>query len=499
MPTIGQMSLAPDNEFHQFNVTGGYNFDKTTRLTLNASRGIGTQDQAFLPYMYGANTTTSTTVVACTAPGVPAGCGLNGTYYAGGVISALPVASLGGEVITTNLYTKLTAQPIDKLKVLASYKFDDRDNKTPQQYYSSILTDGYAANTQATTTAEMHTYSVPRDIKQQTGTLEADYTFLPRTALKLGVDHQEVDRTFMEVDKTKENTYRAGLRSNTLSQWGLTENIGYVHSERTGSNYTVLKLPTINEGGATAAGFDPLTTGWGPEQAGQKKFMLADRKRDKVNGSVSYTPPALSRLTLQAALSFNDDKYNTLYGMTESKGWAGTLDASYALMDAFVVNAYYTHEDTKSNLPLSQASATITDNLIDLQDQTNTIGVGIKNKGLMDGRLELGGDATIVLSKTKFEDSFATLAAAGVTGANPYPSAAFPDVTNKAYTLGVSGRYELDKNAAIKAGYTWQKVESKDWAYNLGIASAPALIGDNEQPPNYTVQFFGLSYQRTFW
>ena len=49
--TLGQLGLAPDNEFHKFDISGNYKFDRTTRLALKASRSTGTQNQPFLPYM----------------------------------------------------------------------------------------------------------------------------------------------------------------------------------------------------------------------------------------------------------------------------------------------------------------------------------------------------------------------------------------------------------------------------------------------------------------
>ncbi|MBF0462910.1 MAG: MtrB/PioB family outer membrane beta-barrel protein [Magnetococcales bacterium] len=127
----------------------------------------------------------------------------------------------------------------------------------------------------------------------------------------------------------------------------------------------------------------------------------------------------------------------------------------------------------------------------DLTDKTDTFGVGIKDKGLMDGKLELGGNASIVLASTQYDTKFPA------ASFNVLP---FPEITSDSYVLKFNGRYELDKNSAFKASYVWRKVKSNDWTYdNLTATPTASMVNDNETSPNYTVQFLGISYQRTFW
>ncbi|MEO8134670.1 MAG: MtrB/PioB family outer membrane beta-barrel protein, partial [Betaproteobacteria bacterium] len=45
-----RMSEEPTNQFHQVNVTGGFNFSPTTRITAHGSVGRMTQNETFLPY-----------------------------------------------------------------------------------------------------------------------------------------------------------------------------------------------------------------------------------------------------------------------------------------------------------------------------------------------------------------------------------------------------------------------------------------------------------------
>ncbi|HYM34896.1 MAG TPA: MtrB/PioB family outer membrane beta-barrel protein, partial [Steroidobacteraceae bacterium] len=101
--TTMTMSSAPSNKFHQFGLTGGYNFSNASKVVVNASYARNTQDDVFL-------TDTSTPLV--------------------------PVASLDGQVVTKAFNAQYTAKPIKKLNVTLRYKYDDRDNRTSSNIFS---------------------------------------------------------------------------------------------------------------------------------------------------------------------------------------------------------------------------------------------------------------------------------------------------------------------------------------------------------------------------
>ena len=100
--TVNTMSTAPANHFNQVNATGGYTFSPTTKVVANGSYARNTQNAAFL-----------------TSPTTP----------------VVPVTSLNGLVVTTAFNAKFTAKPAKKLALVAAYKFDDRDNRTPVHIY----------------------------------------------------------------------------------------------------------------------------------------------------------------------------------------------------------------------------------------------------------------------------------------------------------------------------------------------------------------------------
>ena len=179
----GQTGVAPDNQFHQLSASGSYDYSASTRLTLTASHGRMTQDETFLPYTINPGLTTS----------------------------ALPRTSLNGLVQTTFLNAKLSMRPVRNLSVHASLRYDNRDNKTPQSEYIYIGGDIQLQPQPASNTDRIRT-NLPRSRRQEQLTLEADYRLSATTAIKAGWDREDAKRTFAEVERATENTYRLELR-----------------------------------------------------------------------------------------------------------------------------------------------------------------------------------------------------------------------------------------------------------------------------------------------
>ncbi|MDO8598124.1 MAG: MtrB/PioB family decaheme-associated outer membrane protein, partial [Sulfuricaulis sp.] len=109
----GQLALAPDNQFHQFVASAGYQFSDRTRGSADIAWGRMIQNQNFL-----AST-------------------LNG----GLAVPALPGSSLDGRAATLDANLKLTSAVTQQLRLNAIYTHSDRDNQTPQASYPSVSTD----------------------------------------------------------------------------------------------------------------------------------------------------------------------------------------------------------------------------------------------------------------------------------------------------------------------------------------------------------------------
>jgi hypothetical protein len=333
----------------------------------------------------------------------------------------LPVSSLNGHVDWTAFNAKFTAKPTKGLNVVASYKYDDRDNRTPVNTYEFYDAGEPKASTASPFNAALglpagtlgnniNIYANrPYSKKVNQATIEGDYAVARGNWLKAGYQYEQIERSCpgswincADAPKTRENTLRAEWRFNAVED--LSARLGYARSQRTvdyDENGWLALVPMANvvpTGGATTsvlgffnqtglggfgpvAPFVPLQSGdlgiffpnnsalpqalYGSrndihEIIGMRRFNMADRNRDKVRSSVNWQ--ASESLSVQGSLDYNKDNYkNSMFGLTDSQSWALNLDGTFAVNDALSASAYYSYEDQRSqSAGASYASGAIT-------------------------------------------------------------------------------------------------------------------------------------------
>jgi MtrB/PioB family decaheme-associated outer membrane protein len=370
--TLGR---APSNQFHQLSLNGSYALSSSTRLSGNLSYGRSTQNETFL-------TDISTPFV--------------------------PVTSLNGLLVSKGLNLKLQSRPLADLVVSASYKLDDRDNRTPVNTYAF-----YDAGEPKAGTSVFSAYfpglgadtsninaNLPYSKKLSQYTLEGDYAFMRGQALKAGLDYQTIDRhcagtwiTCTEASTMDETTARAEWRFNAVEN--LQARLGLSSARRTVNNYNenaFLSLvpaanltPSTAPAGVTSA-YAALTAlgvnGWGvnaglptnpltgsqafyfannnplanalygnhnriSELPGMRLYNLADRKRDKLRAAANWQ--ASDALSLQAGVDINNDRYGqSRYGLQSAKGWALNVEGNYEPNDKTSITLFYSHENQKT-------------------------------------------------------------------------------------------------------------------------------------------------------
>lgn len=472
----GRIGVAPDNQFHQLSASGSYDYSTRTRLTLTASHGRMKQDQTFLPY----------------------------TINPGLTSFALPRTSLDGLVETTFLNAKLSMRPVRNLSVHASLRYDNRENKTPQSEYIYIGGDIQLQPPPASDTDRIRT-NLPRSRRQEQFTLDADYRLAPATAIKVGFDRADVKRTFAEVEHTSEDTYLVELRHGGSGPWSVTASQAWL--KRRGSEYlhnvsflASYTSPAFVSGLVAANGCMDLIRciRIGPLQ---NKFYLADRDRERSRLTVGFIPDA--PISVQARADWNRDRYpNSPYGVTEAPGWSVGADLGYVLGNALSATLFYTFEDQRSSersrqitSPIAAApSSPASDWVNHLVDKTSSIGVGMKYKGLLGGRLELAADAIAVRGRTEIS----TTVGPGVPPAQN-PATPLPDLTVRSANFILTARYAVDRHSGIRFYYGYYWLKSTDWALEqVDVATLANVIGTRELPAHYSVHALGISYVRSF-
>jgi MtrB/PioB family decaheme-associated outer membrane protein len=339
----GNISLEPDNEFHQVSLTGGYTLPYRSHLTGHVSLGRMTQDQEFEPYTINTSLTT-----------LP-----------------MPRDSLEGEVWLVAAQLKLTSRPVNKLRLNAEMSYNDRENKTPIDNFTYVVMDSFGGGT-----VQNRPYSLwSNRIK-----LDANYRFNALTSLTGGLKLKHVKRTYInaERDNTDENTLFAKWKVKPLSTIDVA--LYAETSERDGSEYN----PVIGENQL------------------MRKYYLADRDRTTVGAKVDIM--ATEKLYLSAQAEHNEDDYkNSIVGLTEAKQPGYTVDFSYQPRTNITTYGYYTYEkiqSSQSGVDVSPLTSTVGWEA-DFDDVFDTVGVGAKITEL--GRWDIGIDFVRSLSRGTIE------------------------------------------------------------------------------------------------
>jgi MtrB/PioB family decaheme-associated outer membrane protein len=567
------LASAPSNDFHQILLTGGYTFAPSTKLVLNASYGRNTQNDQFVLF------------------------GQNSQFPVG-----FPASSLNGLVVTKAFNAKLTSKPVKGLNLVAAYKFDDRDNDTPVRTF--IFQDANEARAAAaspfnaalglpanTLGSNINIYANrPYSKKVNQFDLDGNYQVARGQVVAAGYEYQQIDRqcdgswiNCADAPKSRENTGRLEWRTNAIEN--VTTRLAYAYSERRvdyDENAFLALVPMANvvpAGGATISAYQYLLatglTGFGPvagfpltpltgdaaifspnnnilpqalygsrnnfnEEVGMRRFNMADRNRHKLRGSVNWD--ANDQFSLQGSLEYNKDDYdNSIYGLRNAENWALNLEGSYALTGDLSANAFYTHENIKSQSAgisygsnsnaafVGQAGNSLVQGgcfttvqarnnnakidpclnwSTNMRDKVDTFGVGFAWKNLAAGKIDVLGDLVYADARTDIgvaggsyaNNPFAVSAPApalppGVPAVLFIPAADMPTASTKTLDLRLAAQYALDRNSAIRLLYWYEHLRSNDYIYaGMQFGSLANVIPTNEQPFHYNIHVIGVSY-----
>jgi MtrB/PioB family decaheme-associated outer membrane protein len=441
---IGQpVALAPDNTFHQLDLTGNYVFSPMVRSNFKLSYGRTTQDQEFGEMGL--------------AAGAPAG-----------------VSSLSGQVNHTLAQVRVIANPIAKLSLVGEYRYANQEDDT------SIVPYGQVGAVQYTN------YRVHREVNN--GRLEATYRFPWSVQGTAGWNFESIDRgsftptaSYSGVsalrEETDESTWFLEVRRNmTETVSGL---LRYSFSKRDGSDWLAPAAGGVGLVGAS----DPLA------QLGSNAIYmptLADRDRSKLRLLLTWS--ATDALTVQFAADVGRDEYDlpTRYAVQESSFDLYTVDVNYALSDAWNLNGYVS--SGKQKLHQARPGGYV----LAFDDKSFNAGIGFNGKATE--KLKLGGMLSFVNNTDSYSQGL---------DVNPSPGNAqllavtggLPDVVYRRTEFRVFGNYDLSARSALRFDAAYQRLTFEDWGYQYG--GTPFLYSDNTTvwlQPDQNVGYLGVSY-----
>ena len=460
---LNSMSTAPDNSFHQLNLTGGYAFSSTTKLAGGLSYGRNIQNDAY------ANTT---------------GFGM--------MQSGVPQSSLNGLVVTSHADFKLTNQTTKDLTLSAAMKYNERDNQSTSNAYNYIIL-GVGNYTGVNT---------PYSNKKTQYEVAADYKLTKGQNIRVAYEHESIDRWCDHLasghqcvaspssGEDKLNlTYRVKVRED------INFNAGYSYANRN-AEFDHTFLSPIATGTLT-----PLGGVNAKDYLGFLAFPYASRKQDLVKTGLNWQ--ATDKLDVGLNSRYSHENYDATLGMQNGRTIAFNLDANYNFNENGSLGAYASWQNAQTGLrdgnnnSVTVAPTNIWSN--QLKSDSNAFGLNAKKHGLMAGKLELLGDLSYSLDNSKYstQQSYNPTTCGGV---GVLTCGDTPDIKTRVKTLKLTGNYQLDKHGKVALGYIFQQMKSNDYLFNAEQYgyTATSVMPTNQQLPNYSVNVVSATYIYTF-
>ncbi|MBX9812125.1 MAG: MtrB/PioB family outer membrane beta-barrel protein [Burkholderiales bacterium] len=273
--------------------------------------------------------------------------------------------------------------------------------------------------------------------------------------------------------------------------------MSYARSDRRNKGYT--DAPFDESYSAQYIATLPVGTQWDDHPL-LRKFIYADRERDKFRFSLNASPHEM--VSLQFRADYNQDDYkNSILGLTKTKSESYTVDASVTPKQNLTLYAYYTYDNYKSNqtgrsfnstnkLALSTPLTSTSDWFNTSDDRIDTFGVGFKVKELMGGKFDLGGDYTYSYGLGKINTAVGSALTA----------APIPDLVSRFQSLQLYGTYKLQKNATLRRSLLHRKLRTDDWAWDSVNPNTMAnVLSTGQLSPNYSVNVIGVSVSYKYW
>lgn len=443
------ISLPPSNQAHQLALSGNYRFAGTARSNFRLARTHAIQNEHFASLGYLT---------------MPAG-----------------VTSLGGQIDTTHAQAGISARPLAKLYLMASARYEDKNDKTPLALYSPT-----AGRTQ--TDSSMNKFN---------GKAEASYAISGRLRATLGVDYDDVDHgkpvaTYIPGginlmrEQTRETTYRAELRR-SMSET-LSGSISYTNSKRDGSSWlnAIVGTPAVTDRQAAALGNNrPVTP-----------VFFMDRDRAKLKLAADWSP--LERLSLQVFAEDYKDQYDAptngiRKGLDKTGGQLYSVDASVALSADWKINSYLsrTRQQQRINHSLYMA---------DLESDTEAAGLSLRGK---IGKVAVGAELSYVNDDNAYQQQVEMLsnsaAAIATNNAFLHAQGGLPNVRFRGTSIKLFGSYAFDQHGALHLGLTHARNKLNEWTW--GLNGVPFFYSDYttlSMLQNQQVSAVSLNYSYKF-
>lgn len=420
--SVLQAALEPNSKFQQFNLTGTYHISPRVRLSGNAAIGHIRQDDRFLPYS------------------------INPDFED----LPLPRESLDQKIDSDiiNLASRLSARISNKWSFNALVKRVERDNRTPVETFTPVITDLVQREETAT-----RPYSFERK------RYSAELSYRPGAEIRVmsGVKRLDYQRSLQSVRETRDTTWWGELNFN---QWSMAQlRLRIESSERDNSPYLQVSDTGLQE--------NPL----------MRKFNLADRQRNQQVVELEFWPDD----RLSAGVSYHrakDDYRQSVLGLLDSEEQGVSLDLSITPGSNWKFFAFYTRDEIDSRI-----SGAISTSAIPWQSSTgdrfSTLGAGMSAQ--LNDRTHFTIDYVSSESTGRIDTH---------TGGGEAP---FPELKTHLRNVRIDLNYKLDEQWSMLLLAEHENYRSQDWQLDgLGNAGISAILTLGELSSDYSATLIRL-------
>ena len=283
------------------------------------------------------------------------------------------------------------------------------------------------------------------------------------------------------------------------------------------------------------------------ELIGMRRYYVADRDRDKVRSLLGWQ--ASEALSLQGSVDFNRDNYpDSTYGVQQTNVAGVNVDGNYAVSDRISADLFYGYDRMRgvtagNSYTGNSNTATIANsqpgvvglsgnscdgfttllqrnnnNKVDpcldwqsaIRDEVHTVGFSLVDKRFLSPKFDLVANVIVSHARTANNVTGGNWANNLLTGPGAPPtstaayfiaSTALPTVPTTSSEVRLDGRYSVGKGRVVRLSYSYLHMTSSDWQYEglqMGAGTLSGVLPTSEQPFNYNVHMFGVSYVMTF-
>ncbi len=434
---VPQISLAPSNHAQQLYAEAAWNVTDNSRLSVKVSGEQLVQDMSFIPSLR------------------TAGSDPRGVVYAPGITND----NLDGLVDTKTVATRFTSHLSRDLDLVASWRYEDRDDQTPVRPY---------------TVSEGTTYFNTLDsYRSNDEKIDLSYRLPLGYRIAGGVEGKQVDTPGQLREMVKDDIYHVQV----MKSMGETLNGTFKVSRdtRSGGAWN----PEAVDLSSTCACFPTVTNVTAPLEFG-------NRTRDAARAMIDWSP--LQPLSLQLYAEAGIDHYTSSpfgqvtgyqlapMGLLSARSDSVGLDGSYAINDHWSATSFVSYNQQKTSQHESETpritgiqtcsgAGTIAANQTcvpwsaDLDMSGRVFGVGIK------GQLS----AWLVSAKYMYEKDLTSYNIAfnpsGVLSPVPAGVGNLPDTFYTINSLQLNGVRALTKNTRLIINYIYdiRRIDDYTW------------------------------------